>query len=102
MTIKKAVKKVAARKRKRVTFMIESDIGKSVSVAGSFNDWDTSHKILADESGEGVYKGTMLLNPGTYEYKFFVDDTWCIDPANPNFSPNEMGTLNSVLVIETP
>lgn len=95
-----AAKKNQVQKRKRVTFVIESDAGKSVSVAGSFNDWDISHKILTDESNEGVYKGTMLLDPGTYEYKFFIDDTWCIDPANPNFSPNELGTLNSVLVIE--
>ena len=80
--------------------MIESECGKKVSVAGTFNNWDISHKILSDENGEGIYQGTMLLEPGTYEYKYYIDDTWCIDPANPNFSPNNMGTLNSVLVIE--
>ena len=95
-----AKKSKGSKKRKRVTFAIESDSGKCVSVAGTFNNWDTSHKILVDENEDGIYVGTMLLDPGTYEYKFFIDETWCIDPSNPNFAPNEMGTLNSVLVID--
>ncbi|QSH41974.1 glycogen-binding domain-containing protein [Lentisphaerota bacterium ZTH] len=95
-----ANKKAKAPKRKRVTFVIESEPGKTVSVAGSFNEWNPCRKVLSDKNEEGVYQGTMLLEPGTYEYKFFIDDAWCIDPRNPNFSPNEMGTLNSVLVVE--
>ncbi|MDD5726963.1 MAG: glycogen-binding domain-containing protein [Victivallales bacterium] len=100
MATRKAAKKVSVPKRKRVTFTVESEHGKRVAVAGTFNGWSTSHKILIDENGNGVYQGVMLLEPGTYEYKFFIDETWCIDPANPNFAPNDMGTLNSVLVIE--
>ncbi|MDD5727990.1 MAG: glycogen-binding domain-containing protein [Victivallales bacterium] len=100
----KAVKKETAKnkvsKKKRVKFSLESERGKKVAVAGSFNNWDTSCKILIDENDEGLYQVTMFLSPGTYEYKYFIDGTWCIDPANPNFSPNNMGTLNSVLVIE--
>ena len=38
--------------------------------------------------------------PGTYEYKFCVDGQWQPDPENPNFMPNDLGTLNSVLVVE--
>jgi 1,4-alpha-glucan branching enzyme len=98
MSAKKGEK--TKRKRKRVDFILESEVGKTVSVAGSFNNWDINHKVLIDENEEGIYKGTMLLPPGNYEYKFYIDDKWCIDPGNPNFSPNDMGTLNSVLVIE--
>jgi 1,4-alpha-glucan branching enzyme len=90
------------KKRKKIQFTLESESGKTVSVAGTFNDWDTEHKYLIDENNDGVYKASMLLHPGTYEYKFYIDEKWCIDPSNPNFSPNEMGTLNSVLVIEEP
>jgi 1,4-alpha-glucan branching enzyme len=87
-------------KKRRITFVIEAEPGKCVSVAGSFNSWNPENKVLIDKNKEGVYQGAMLLEPGTYEYKFFVDDTWCIDPKNPNFAPNDMGTLNSVLVVE--
>ena len=102
MSAKKVQKKQKSQKtkRKKVNFVLESEVGKTISVAGSFNDWDINHKVLVDESGEGIYKATMLLPPGSYEYKFYIDEKWCIDPANPNFSPNDMGTLNSVLVIE--
>lgn len=86
--------------RRRVTFAIESEAGKKVAVAGAFNNWDTEKKILKDKANNGIYKGTMLIEPGTYEYKFFIDGTWSIDPLNPNFAPNDIGTLNSVLVVE--
>jgi 1,4-alpha-glucan branching enzyme len=86
--------------RRRVTFAIESEPGKIVSVAGAFNNWDTEKKILKDKEKNGIYKCTMLIEPGTYEYKFFIDGTWYIDPINPNFSPNNIGTLNSVLIVE--
>ena len=41
-----------------------------------------------------------MLGTGTYEYKFYINDTWCVDPGNPNFRPNEMGTLNSVITVD--
>lgn len=95
-----STKKTERPKKKKVKFVVTSETGKTVSVAGTFNNWDTSHKVLIDEKGDGIYQGTMFLAPGTYEYKFYIDNTWCIDPANPNFSPNDMGTLNSLLVVE--
>ena len=42
----------------------------------------------------------MLLEPGTYEYKFVVDGEWKLDESNPNFAPNSLGSLNSVLVVD--
>lgn len=87
-------------KRRRVTFVAESEPGKTVAVAGAFNNWDTTKKILKDKDNNGIYKGTMLIEPGSYEYKFYIDGTWTIDPANPNFSPNDLGTLNSLLIVE--
>lgn len=86
--------------RKREAFTIESEPGRKVSVAGSFNGWDTEKKQLIDKLDNGVYQGVIMLEPGTYEYKFYIDGSWCIDPRNPNFAPNEMGTLNSVMVVE--
>ena len=72
--------------------------GKNVAVAGSFNDWQPV-KILTDKKGDGRYSCRLMLTPGTYQYKFMVDGEWRSDSANPNFIPNEYGSLNSVLEI---
>lgn len=88
------------KKKKRHVFFIAADIGSTVSVAGCFNDWQPNDKILKDKNGDGTFQCTLLLAPGSYQYKFCINDTWCIDPSNPKFTPNDMGTLNSVLEIE--
>lgn len=95
--------KAAARKapaKRRVEFVIEAGIGRTVSIAGSFNDWDPEAKLLADRDGDGVFRCVMMLPPGEYEYKFVVDGDWRIDEGNPWFASNDLGTLNSVLKIE--
>lgn len=86
--------------KKRVSFMIEAGPGKTVSVAGSFNDWNPEAKVLTDKDGSGVYRGTLTLEPGRYEYKFVVDGIWSMDAQNPHFAPNDFGTLNSLLIVE--
>ncbi len=90
----------AAVSRRRVEFVIEAGVGRTVSVAGSFNDWDPKAKVLADKKGEGVYRGAIMLPAGEYEYKFVVDGDWRIDENNPCFASNDLGTLNSVLKVE--
>ncbi len=85
--------------RRRVTFLYEDEPGMVVAVAGSFNEW-LPDKQLIDKNGDGIYTGTMMLAPGVYEYKFVVNGDWKIDDHNPNFTPNDIGSLNSVLVLE--
>ncbi len=95
-----AKKTQSAASRKKVSFEIEADIGSTVTIAGSFNEWDDSKKALADKDSSGLFKCTMMLAPGSYEYKFIVDGTWTLDPNNPNFIPNNHGTLNSIIKVE--
>ena len=85
--------------RRSVTFILEDAPGKDVRVAGSFNGWKPE-KQLVDKENSRVYSCRMLLEPGTYEYKFVVDGEWKLDEGNPNFAPNSLGTLNSVLVVD--
>ena len=87
-------------KRKRVVLSIDAGPGKNVGVAGNFNDWDPATKPMTDKDNSGVYSCTLLLKPGTYEYKFVIDGVWCVDTGNPHFAPNDLGTLNSVLIVE--
>ena len=94
---KKNIKKPA---RRNVPFKLEDVPGRQVFVAGSFSDWQPKHK-LSDKDGNGVYTVRILLAPGEYEYKFVVDGEWRLDAANPNFVPNDFGTLNSLLTVTT-
>ena len=100
MTKKNTCADGAEPKKRRVNFVIDAGPGKVVSVAGSFNDWDPEAKILADRNNDGVYRGALMLKPGQYEYKLVIDGDWCVDAQNPNFSPNDLGTLNSLLIVE--
>jgi len=106
-TTKKAAEPAAAKSasaesssgKRRVKFELSAERNIDVFVAGTFNNWDPTQKRLVDKSNDGVYQCFVMLAPGTYEYKFYVNNTWCVDPANPNFNQNDLGTLNSVLVV---
>lgn len=86
--------------KRRVNFSIDAGPGKKVSVAGTFNDWDPEAKVLKDKNNDGIYRGAMMLPPGTYEYKYVIDGVWCVDAQNQHFVPNELGTINSMLIVE--
>lgn len=87
-------------RRRRVVLTADLGPGKVVSVAGNFNDWDPGAKPMTDKNGDGVYSCTLLLPPGKYEYKFVIDGVWCTDANNQNFAPNDLGTFNSLLIVE--
>jgi len=70
-----------------------------VYVAGEFNDWE-AQKDKLEEVEDGLFRITLELLPGTYEYKFVVDGSWMEDPGNPNSVPDPYGGANSVLTVE--
>jgi 1,4-alpha-glucan branching enzyme len=86
--------------RRQVNLIYQDTPGKNVFVAGSFNDWQPVRK-LEDKNNDGTYRCRLLLVPGEYQYKFMVDGEWRSDPLNPDFIPNEFGSLNSVLVVKS-
>ena len=94
---KAPVKKVAL---KNVTFTFHAEKGKSVYVAGEFNQWDPAAKKMAYKASTGIYSAVIKLAPGTYQYKFVIDGTWCADPENANCVPNDQGTFNSVIDVK--
>jgi 1,4-alpha-glucan branching enzyme len=79
-------------------FKLFSPKAKKVSVAGSFNNWDTN-KFLAKKDTKGNWAVKINLKPGTYEYKFFVDGSWINDPGRPAVY-NNFGTQNSVVEVK--
>ena len=84
--------------KKRVTFEVRAEPGKKVFVAGTFNNWHSKQKRLKEKGG--VYAVSLLLPKGKYEYKFIIDDVWVCDPECPEWIPDGLGSLNSVLMVE--
>lgn len=85
---------------KSVTFTVRAEPGKDVYLAGTFNQWNPTGKKMTSKKGEGVYAATVKLAPGTYEYKFVIDGTWCADPECADWVQNDHGTLNSVITVK--
>ena len=99
-TKKPATKKAAKPAVKSVKFTVRADAGKSVSLAGCFNNWDAEKNPMKYVKKDGIYSVTIKLAPGTYEYKFVVDGVWQADPESADFVQNDCGTLNSVITVK--
>ncbi|MBR0506945.1 MAG: glycogen-binding domain-containing protein, partial [Kiritimatiellae bacterium] len=58
--VKKAAPKAAAKPvEKSVTFTVHAEAGKSVYLAGSFNNWDPAGKKMLEKKSGGVYAATV-------------------------------------------
>lgn len=72
---------------------------KRVSLAGSFNSWDTN-SIAAKKDAKGNWSVKLSLKPGQYEYKFVVDGSWITDPHCSSYTNNSFGTQNCLLEVK--
>jgi glycosidase len=73
---------------------------KQVNLFGQFNSWNRQSLPMKDLNNDGILEIEIPLDPGRYEYKFYVDGKELIDPDNPVKVPNGLGDFNSVRVIE--
>jgi len=80
-------------KTKKVIFSLKAPEASHVYLAGGFNGWDTTRHPLKKEK-TGVWKISVNLDPGTYEYLFFVDGQWRGDPQADECVANPFGTNN--------
>lgn len=81
--------------RRKVDFELMAPEAKKVLLAGDFNSWDEDGIALKKSRG-GLWKTSLSLKPGRYEYKFIVDGQWWLDPANIDTINNTYGSLNSL------
>jgi 1,4-alpha-glucan branching enzyme len=80
--------------KKRVQFRLTAPQAKEVALVGTFNDWDPQARSLKLDK-KGIWKTSMTLEAGAYEYRFLVDGQWQNDPRAETV-PNPCGSQNSV------
>jgi hypothetical protein len=72
----------------------------TVAIAGDFNGWDPRANLLEDPEGDGIWTGTLKLEPGKYEYMFVLDgEKWFPDPNALRYVKDGFGNRNAILEI---
>ena len=84
-----------------VRFEYRNGGARTVSLAGSFNDW-RPEKMELIPLGGGTWAKDLQLAPGTYEYRLVVDGQWLTDPSATEITPNPFGGQNSIKRVHTP
>jgi len=85
-------------KRRRIEFSIEMPEANQVILMGDFNQWEPkTHPMRKDKNG--VWRKIVMIFPGRYEYRFWVDGEWYNDPHNLMRCPNCFGSENNVIEV---
>jgi 1,4-alpha-glucan branching enzyme len=84
--------------RRAVRFMFSAPGASSVSVAGTFNDWQVDANPLVRGSDD-VWRLGLELPTGRYEYRYIVDGKWTDDPTCAEFVANPFGGCNAVVYV---
>jgi len=82
-----------------VTVELDAPFATAVYISGQFNDWAADADPLT-KGDDDIWRVTLTLAPGQYEYKFVVDGTWMEDPGNPDSVADPFGGNNSLLTVE--
>lgn len=92
------VTNVAAPAMYAAPFTYISRNAKSVSVVGSFNDWDATKNVL-QQTSDSVWSTNIMLAPGRYEYQLMVDGKLIADPSAQRSAESDFGAANSVMIV---
>jgi len=74
-------------------FSFRSPGASNVQLVGDFTQWQ-QRPINLQKGVDGTWKATVILPPGTHQYRFVVDGEWCDDPACTQRAPNPFGGEN--------
>ena len=73
---------------------------RSVTVVGTFNDWRPESIPLEEVDHDGVWRTTVVLPTGTYEYMFVVDgERWVPDRLADRLVADDFGRENSIVIV---
>ncbi len=84
---------------KKAPFAFLAPDAHEVYLAGDFNHWDTRASLMKKDK-KGIWKATVSLKPGRYQYRFLKDGCWEDDPSCSSYVPNEFGTQNCVRIVD--
>ena len=79
----------------KIKFEFSAPEAKAVSLVGNFNKWNSQANPMKKDK-KGVWKATLSLGPGRYEYRFIADGNWENDPSCSCCVANEFGGKNCV------
>jgi len=92
-------KKKDSESTRETEFALLAPRAQRVCIAGDFNQWSLSlHPLKQDKKGN--WRISIGLNPGQYQYRFFVDGEWQNDPNCFSFINNSFGTTNCLKTVE--
>ncbi|MEJ2684844.1 MAG: glycogen-binding domain-containing protein [Candidatus Sulfobium sp.] len=94
----KSRKMEAAVARRGVKFVFDALDAKEVYLTGEFNSWDT-RSLPMKKRKSGEWQAEVDLEPGRYEYNFFVDGVWVQDPVCRERVVNTFGTQNCIIQV---
>ncbi len=77
----------------KTVFSFKAPEAQSVQLAGDFTGWDQAPLSLK-RAKNGLWKTTVVLPPGNYQYRFLVDGQWRDDPSCDTRVPNPFGAEN--------
>ena len=81
--------------KKSIAFVLDSPSGENAAIAGSFTNWEP---LPMTKDANGLWRVTVQLAHGTYQYRFLVDGQWLDDGSNPRKTTDASGI--STLVCE--
>ena len=81
-------------------FVLHAPTTRQVSLAGDFNNWDTNAAPMQKDP-DGIWRLSVPLRPGRYEYRFYADGVWQDDPTARQKAANALGTENFVRIVAT-
>ncbi len=84
--------------RKKAKFDFYSPHAQRVSLAGDFNNWDVNSMPMKKDK-KGNWKASVDLDPGRYEYRFYVDGNWQDDPNAQERVDNPFGCQNCLKIV---
>jgi len=81
-----------------IEFVLEMPNAQKVILMGDFNQWNPKkHPMRKDKNG--VWRTTVRIYPGRYEYRFWADGEWYNDPRNTLRCPNCFGSENNIIEV---
>jgi 1,4-alpha-glucan branching enzyme len=82
-----------------VRFNFRAPSATSVSLVGSFNQWDPARDALHGPDADGAWTIVLQLLSGRYEYRFVLNGSeWVPDPRAPSVDDG-LGGTNSLIIV---